>query len=474
MNRAPPPARFSAHTRPPCASTRPFTIARPSPRPLGLGRPSEHPVEGLEQVGQCRGGNARAAIGHGDGDAARRLAHLDRDLGVGLTVLGGIFDQVVDHLTDLDRVEPHRRQVVRNVDVQPVAARSPAVSRSTTSSSSMPRSCQLFSGRSLPPSMRDRSSRLPTRRLSRSASSSIAWAKPCRSSSVQATSCWRRLPAEAMIVASGVRRSCDTAFSSDAAQLRPCGAESRPRSPPRGAARARSAANLRRRGGHEAIVGGVEGLRRADQQQRADATLVDPHRYQVDVAVTGIGSGRMHHAHPAARASRDRRARPRAGVQNARGGDAVAESGQGGRISRQVSGSSHHSVARARRPARADSELGAQALGHGGQDLVELALAEQPKDVVQDDRLALALVRLTGPVALAGGELAGDRRGQQKEQQRNPLARIGHGQLVDGLDEEPVEDQEGTASRRTRPRRGRRRPPSPGRRSDRAWRCWRC
>ena len=40
VNRAPAPARFSAQTRPPCASTRPLTIASPSPRPCGRGLPS--------------------------------------------------------------------------------------------------------------------------------------------------------------------------------------------------------------------------------------------------------------------------------------------------------------------------------------------------------------------------------------------------------------------------------------------------
>src|SRR5579864_9147062 len=39
VNRAPPPARLTAQTRPPCASTRPLTIARPRPSPCGRGRP---------------------------------------------------------------------------------------------------------------------------------------------------------------------------------------------------------------------------------------------------------------------------------------------------------------------------------------------------------------------------------------------------------------------------------------------------
>ena len=35
VKRAPPPARFSAHTRPPCASTRPFHDGQSEPQPLG-------------------------------------------------------------------------------------------------------------------------------------------------------------------------------------------------------------------------------------------------------------------------------------------------------------------------------------------------------------------------------------------------------------------------------------------------------
>ena len=55
------------------------------------------------------------------------------------------------------------------------------------------------------------SSRLPTRWLSRSVSSSMVERKSIRSASLQPTSDWRRLVTDALMDDSGVRRSCDTA-----------------------------------------------------------------------------------------------------------------------------------------------------------------------------------------------------------------------------------------------------------------------
>ena len=63
------------------------------------------------------------------------------------------------------------------------------------------------SGLSAPPSIRDISSRFATNRFSRSASRSMARVKLRRSSSFHCTSSWSRLLAEALIDASGVRRS---------------------------------------------------------------------------------------------------------------------------------------------------------------------------------------------------------------------------------------------------------------------------
>ena len=88
-----------------------------------------------------------------------------------------------------------------------------------------------------------------------------------------------------------------------------------------------------------------------------------------------------------------------------------------------------------------DLELAADSLSDGVERLVDFVATQQPYDVVQHDGLALALLGFSRALALARGKLAGDGRGQEEEQQRNPLLRIGDGQLVDGCDEEPVEHQ---------------------------------
>lgn len=90
---------------------------------------------------------------------------------------------------------------------------------------------------------------------------------------------------------------------------------------------------------------------------------------------------------------------------------------------------------------RPQLQLAPQALGDRLEHLIQIGFAQQADHVVQDDGLALALLGLLRPLALARRELARDRRRQQEEQQREPLLRIGHGELVDWLDEEPVEDQ---------------------------------
>ena len=80
----------------------------------------------------------------------------------------------------------------------------PAISASEVSST---RGSSAFA------SMRDMSSRLWTRRVSRSASSSMVTRNSCRSRSFQVTSGSSRLDADALIEASGVRRSCETELS---------------------------------------------------------------------------------------------------------------------------------------------------------------------------------------------------------------------------------------------------------------------
>ena len=88
------------------------------------------------------------------------------------------------------------------------------------------------------------------------------------------------------------------------------------------------------------------------------------------------------------------------------------------------------------------SEFLAQAFGHGPQRILQVLLADQSDHVIQDKRLALALLRLAGALALPGGELASDDRGHQKQQQRDPLPGVGNTEMVEGFGEEPVERQE--------------------------------
>src|SRR4051794_29941068 len=63
------------------------------------------------------------------------------------------------------------------------------------------------------------------------------------------------------------------------------------------------------------------------------------------------------------------------------------------------------------------TELISQALGHCVQRVFEIALAHQANNVVQHDRLALALLRFPSALALPGGKLAGDESGDQEKQQ---------------------------------------------------------
>ena len=122
-----------------------------------------------------------------------------------------------------------RRQVVRYLRSPRCGARSCGRSRPRTSSTSAPTSYQPLSGRRLPPSMRERSSRLPTMRFSRWAWSTIACAKSCRSSSspddvvlLQAAGGGHdRRQRRAQVVRDGVEQR--------AAAARRCGAGSRPR-----------------------------------------------------------------------------------------------------------------------------------------------------------------------------------------------------------------------------------------------------
>ena len=221
---------------PPCASTKPLQIASPMPVPLPLRRPSAARVEGVEDVREVRRRDAEAWSDHTTRTAAppSRSAHtaisaLGRPL-----YFGRVLDQVGEHLArsprnrsatggrsggrDAQRVRPE--QAAR---AGPRRCRSLRRCRSTPSPA-----------RSAPPWMRERSSRLPTSRLRRSVSSSMAvgtraaWRRPTCSPSC------KRLVADALIEASGVRRSCETAARS-ADFSGPPASRAAARSPPRSA-----------------------------------------------------------------------------------------------------------------------------------------------------------------------------------------------------------------------------------------------
>jgi hypothetical protein len=70
------------------------------------------------------------------------------------------------------------------------------------------------------------------------------------------------------------------------------------------------------------------------------------------------------------------------------------------------------------------SELLPQPLGHRSERFLEILLAHQPDDVIEDHCLTFALLRLATPLALVGRQLAGDDRCHQEEEERDPLLGI--------------------------------------------------
>ena len=61
------------------------------------------------------------------------------------------------------------------------------------------------------------------------------------------------------------------------------------------------------------------------------------------------------------------------------------------------------------------TKLFTESLSHSSERLLEVLLTHEADDIVEDHRLALALLRLTCALALVGRELAGDDRGQQEQ-----------------------------------------------------------
>ena len=94
------------------------------------------------------------------------------------------------------------------------STRSGSVTAATAAGTTSPRSTGRGEATSAPACSRDMSSRLPMRASSRSAESSMAASSSASSSGEKVTSDERRLPIAALMPASGVRRSCETADSS--------------------------------------------------------------------------------------------------------------------------------------------------------------------------------------------------------------------------------------------------------------------
>ena len=171
-NTAPPSGRFRTEMRPPCASTRPRATASPSPVPRGAraGAPRKNGSKSRSIASSAMPGpsSATSTTARRACDAAQTTMRR-----AGRRVTHRVLDEIGEDLVDLDVVQRHRREVVwtaPRADASCVTGRR----RPTTSSISAARSYQLRSGRSVPDSMRDRSSRLPTMRLRRRASCSMS------------------------------------------------------------------------------------------------------------------------------------------------------------------------------------------------------------------------------------------------------------------------------------------------------------
>ena len=164
--------------------------------------------------------DAGAAVDDADVDAA---APVDDDLAgrdphgrVGRRVAHGVADEVGERPLQQRGVGEHVGQRLGHVDLDVAGGRAEAGdarrARPPRRRSAARRRCSADACSRL------MSSRLPTMSASRSVSSSIVASNSSTASGDHSTSRWRRLEIDALIDASGVRRSCDTACSSDAAQ----------------------------------------------------------------------------------------------------------------------------------------------------------------------------------------------------------------------------------------------------------------
>ena len=129
----------------------------------------------------------------------------------GAGVAAGVVEQVGEHLVEADRVDQHRRQLVGHVHVDPLPSTRPGPAHHRADHLGDRALDQV--GVERPASMRDMSSRLWTSRVSRSTSVLMVTRNSSCSASLQRTSRSSRLEAEALMEASGVRRSWETELS---------------------------------------------------------------------------------------------------------------------------------------------------------------------------------------------------------------------------------------------------------------------
>ena len=96
------------------------------------------------------------------------------------------------------------------------------------------------------------------------------------------------------------------------------------------------------------------------------------------------------------------------------------------------------------------AEAFAEALGHRRESGLEIGLAEKAGDLEHQRGVTSAFRGLARTVTLVRGELAGDHRGDEEQQEREPLFGIAHAERVGRVDEEPVEREERCDRRRDR------------------------
>ena len=106
----PRPGAVSTQMRPPWASMTRLTMASPSPKPWTVPFPLP-PVEDFKDMGQIFLGDARPLVVNSKPDG--RVFHLGRqfNLAAPRTILDGIFQQVLQHPPEQERVRPEDRNL---------------------------------------------------------------------------------------------------------------------------------------------------------------------------------------------------------------------------------------------------------------------------------------------------------------------------------------------------------------------------